>query len=308
MGMNCPAEWPEDKVGSKLSAEKWGPQTNECYGSSGMTKCIKGNPGSIGYLDSGHGWSEGLSEVNLKNFDQKFLTSRIAHNNNGIAAAVSNAETPDHAYQDWSSVHFLNKPGTYTWPLVVMSYVYVRRDITTLVQDETERGLLRVFLESLYKPEYFGRCEDLGFTAVPATTKTMAVKGITDDIRWEFTNGNMWSFEDDATRKKEGQGKFVISEKRKSLAGQSIAEIAGLETELEKDVQFLLDGFHSIVEGLHDEFATNNEKNFGTADAEDVEGSNAKEVQAALVLSALSFTLWLCVIVGFFVKKCILRA
>jgi len=310
MNMKCPSEWAAEKIGSKLSAEMWGSETNECYGSSGMTKCIKGNSGSIGYLDSGHGWSEDLAEVNLENAEGVFITSKNSHKKNGIAAAVSEADTPSNAKDDWSAVDFLNKSGPYTWPLVVMSYVYVRRDITTQIQDQTSRGLLEAFLRALYKPEYFGQCEALGFTKVPISISEMAIKGIDDDVNWEYTEGaNMWSFEDDMTLKKIGQGQFVISEKRRSLAGQSIAEIAGIETELEKDVSFLLDGFHRIVEGLHDEYNINHEKNFGPFDADHhIEmDDNNKQVQAALVLAALSFTLWLCVIVGFFIKKCILR-
>lgn len=106
----CPDEWPADMVDSKLG-DKWHASTNPCQGSSGMTKCVRQNAGAIGYLDSGHGWSEELAEVSLKNEDGKYLTSADAYSKGGITYAASSGVTPDRADLDWSSVEFLNKVG-----------------------------------------------------------------------------------------------------------------------------------------------------------------------------------------------------
>lgn len=76
-----------------------------------MTDCVRNNPGSIGYMDSGHGWSEELAEVNLKNDDGYYLTSRYAHENGGITDAAKGV-LPDEADMDWGDVNFLNKVST----------------------------------------------------------------------------------------------------------------------------------------------------------------------------------------------------
>lgn len=305
----CPDEWGTDKVKSTLTDEQWGSHTKKCYGSSQMTKCIRDNKGSIGYLDSGHGWSEGLLEVDIENKSGYFLTSRSAHNFGGIQKAVEDVTTPG-STENWGEVDFIYQSGEYTWPLVVMSYVYVRTNVIDVLEDSKNRGLFKLFLEALYDDNYFGKCKKLGFTSPPTDVADEAKRAIDEEILWQFPlNGDgervdEWSFEKSETLKATGMGKYVISDKRKSLAGVSIDEIAGVETQLEKDVKSLEKEFRELIEGVHKDF---NQNNLGGNEFENTLDDHADQIQAALVLSALSFTLWLCAIVGLFVKKCILR-
>jgi hypothetical protein len=44
----------------------WKTNTIGCKGLGGMTDCITSTPGTIGYIDSGHGHAEGLQEIELK--------------------------------------------------------------------------------------------------------------------------------------------------------------------------------------------------------------------------------------------------
>jgi ABC-type phosphate transport system substrate-binding protein len=292
LNAKCPNEWGSDLVGSKL--DNWHASTHPCEGSAGMTACVKDNAGAIGYMESGHGWSEDLPEVNVLNGNNRSLTSRIAKENGGIAAAASEAVTPSLADSDWGDVDFINKPGEYTWPIVVMSYVYVRKDVDKFMLIEEERGLLKLFLESLYDDRYFGNCEALGFTKVPNDIKDKAVAGI-DMVSWTFSDGyagkNMWTFEFD-TDEIDGMGQFVISSKRRSLAGVSIEDLAGAEKDLKDNVEYLMEGFHAIVEGESEEFRVTFMKML----------TEEKRIEAALVLSALSFTMWMCVIVSYGVR------
>lgn len=261
-----------------------------------MTDCILGNAGSIGYIDSGHGWSEGLKEVNVQNEDGFYLTSRFAHENQGIANAALAGNAPNSTTADWGGTNFLNKEGRYTWPIVVMSYFYVRTDIHRFIPDEEERGLLKLFLEAMYDDNYFGACEDLGFSKPPEAVKNMAVSGIENDLDWDFSvaNGekNMWTFEYD-TDAYVGQGKYVISKKRRSLAGVSIEDIAGAEKRLNADVDFLKESFHEM-------FVTEEGELRNVWDELEAEKKNTR---AALILAALSWTMWMCVFVGWLVLK-----
>mmetsp|Transcript_16131 Transcript_16131/g.23623 ORF Transcript_16131/g.23623 Transcript_16131/m.23623 type:complete len:522 (-) Transcript_16131:47-1612(-) len=297
----CKNEWPKSKVGSELGAkglDEWHVRTKPCEGSGGMTECLKNNPGAIGYLDSGHGWSEDLAEVNVQNLDKTFLTSRAARDKGGITGAAGFTPPPDRIDGDWGSIQFINKAGEDTWPIVVMSYVYLRKDIDVFVSDDVERGLLKLFLESLYDDDYFGKCTDLGFSKPPKNIIDMAKDGLNnyDDnqgLQWtfpvDFGQENMWSFESkDKTRKIEGAGKYVVSGKRQSLNGLTIEQIAGKETELE-----------SYIRSLATEMALE----MKVLNTLEHEGNNAGKVQAALVLGALSFTLWMCVFVGWLLQR-----
>lgn len=79
-----------------------------------MTNCIKDNPGSIGYIDSGHGWAERLNEVAIRNKDNRYLTGALAVENQGLMAAIdANGQLPSRMYADWGNVLFINQVRYY---------------------------------------------------------------------------------------------------------------------------------------------------------------------------------------------------
>ena len=174
-----------------------------------------------------------------------------------------------------------------------MSYAYVRKDVNRFMQNVEERGLMKLFLEALYDEEYFGNCKKLGFSAPPNSVVEIAKNGI-DSINWSFANNeNMWEHEyAGETRAIAGMGKYVISGKRKSLAGVAIEDIAGAEAKLKDNVVYLKESFDEFVKGQEGEFS------YLFKQAE----SDRQETQAALVLAALSFTMWGIVIVGYGAK------
>jgi len=102
----CPEEWPEDLVGKVID---WPEDTIGCEGSGGMSLCIKETPGTIGYIDMGHGHAEGLTEIELLNAAQKYISSKEAAELGGILAAAENAALPDTLEGDFSSVNLLNQ-------------------------------------------------------------------------------------------------------------------------------------------------------------------------------------------------------
>ena len=177
-----------------------------------------------------------------------------------------------------------------------MSYVYVRKDVNRFIATAEERGLLKLFLESLYDDDvtgvkYFSACEELGFAPPPSTVKTVAMAGI-ESISWGLDNDvNMWTHEID-TLPITGMGKYVISAKRRSLAGISIEDIAGAETKLKGDVVANKAAVAELMKGPD-----------GTYASYFLEDGDRRKIEAALVLSALSFTIWACVAVGWVVKK-----
>lgn len=284
LNKKCSASWPSDMVGSEL--DNWDKGTTKVQGSGGMATCISENNGAIGYLESGHGWAENLSEVSLENKEGNYVTSQNAFKNGGIKSAASDADTPPSAMDDWSSVDFIDKGGENTFPIVLMSYVYVRTNVQKYMQDEKARGLLKLFLESLYMEEYFGKCSKLAFSTPPISIRETAQAGI-NEINWDFSSyndENMWKFEID-TKKYVGADEYVISSKRQSYQGVAIDDILSMEAETLMEIREL----YQLAEmQLGYNIFNDHEKG---------------QIDVAVVLSAISFALWCAFFVGWIVKK-----
>ena len=102
----CPEEWPESLVGKTVD---WPTDTEPCEGSGGMTNCIRDTPGTIGYIDSGHGHSEGLTEIELLNKDGVYISSKESNERGGIMAATDNAGLPSDLTGSFADVQLLNQ-------------------------------------------------------------------------------------------------------------------------------------------------------------------------------------------------------
>jgi ABC-type phosphate transport system substrate-binding protein len=102
----CPGEWPDSLVGSTID---WPADTVGCEGSGGMTDCLRETPGTIGYIDSGHGHAEDLVEIELRNADNVYISSKEAATKGGIMSAAANAGFPDSLDGDFANVMLLNQ-------------------------------------------------------------------------------------------------------------------------------------------------------------------------------------------------------
>jgi hypothetical protein len=165
-----------------------------------------------------------------------------------------------------------------------MSYVYVRKDIYKFISDADSAGLLKQFLVSLYTDSYVSQCVSYGFALPPTTVKTSALSAI-NNITWtDPTNSNViltdWVFES-STMPFSGQGPYVISSKRYtgsqyqlSTQTASINQLSANVVDLKQDVAMVaatLTAPNTRVYTIYD----------------------YHRVQAALVLSALSFVMWM---------------
>lgn len=247
-----------------------------------MTDCIKGTPGTIGYIDSGHGISAGLSEIEIENLDGTLLSSQQAAANGGIVAAAINA-FPASADADFSGVALLNKPGENTWPIVVMTYIYLRKNLT-YVEYPDESTLLVAFVKSLYDPEYIQQCvEKYGFILPPNATRDMALAGI--EMLEVHPDAEEWIFES-STLPIAGADHNVISSKRSRIAD---VERHALESE-----------FKAMVEEnaiLRDQMSSMTKSE--SASVSGLTSSQETQLRAALVLSILSFVLCFVIIIMF---------
>eukprot|EP00545_Synedropsis_sp_CCMP1620_P002970 CAMPEP_0119003742 /NCGR_PEP_ID=MMETSP1176-20130426/739_1 /TAXON_ID=265551 /ORGANISM="Synedropsis recta cf, Strain CCMP1620" /LENGTH=507 /DNA_ID=CAMNT_0006955367 /DNA_START=80 /DNA_END=1603 /DNA_ORIENTATION=+ len=294
--LTCDTEWPIEQVGKTVD---WNVETKICDGSADMTACIRDIPGTIGYIDAGHGHSEGLVEIELKNKNGKFLSSKEA-GRDGIGAAAANADLPSSADMDFSNVELLNQPGDKTWPIVAMSYIYVRKDLSH-IPDEADRALLLAFLEALYEPNFINPCQDLfGFTPVPQAVVDLAQEGI---AMLGQASGPTFTFEY-ATNKVGGQLDYVISTKRRSYGeverSNAVNDVADLTLQnffLKSEMTDLkakiakLDGQVATMSTSSNSNNNNNLRSSGVF-GEEFTTTNESQITAALVMASLSIVMW----------------
>mmetsp|Transcript_85516 Transcript_85516/g.151339 ORF Transcript_85516/g.151339 Transcript_85516/m.151339 type:complete len:895 (+) Transcript_85516:76-2760(+) len=235
----CPSSWSLG-AGSTMTWPTGGGFT-PVYGSPGMTEHIASTKYAIGYLDAGHGHSANFQEVFLRNVQGTWLTSSqaIAHSdingNNGVAsagaAAVAANVFPTTFDSDWSGVNLFDQDtGSMTWPIVLVSYFYLSKDISGMTADQA--GLLKAFIDFVVGPEGQGMLPDFSFNGIPSAMN-----------KWSETWATMtkpptvtpFTYED-ATEIWAGQASGKISSKRNSYSmwylGQVEKSLASMESRL----------------------------------------------------------------------------
>jgi ABC-type phosphate transport system substrate-binding protein len=124
----------------------WPADTVTVQGSGGMSASLRATPFSVGYIDSGHGHNDGLSEVMLKNAAGTWLSSQTA-GTAGIQGAVP-ASLPA-ADGNWEALNLINQAGANTWPIVATSYMLVHQDQTGSGQNgQLLKAYLRYTMDS----------------------------------------------------------------------------------------------------------------------------------------------------------------
>jgi hypothetical protein len=283
---SCPLSFPEELANSQ---PVWPAKpTIGCTGSSGMTTCIRSLIGTIGYIDAGFGISAGLTEVELQNEDKTVQSSQEAATKGGIEAAEGDS-LPVDPTADFSEVSLLDQPGQYTWPIVQMTYMYVRQDLSFL-EEPNEQSLLVAFLKALYDPDYNAPCvDDFGFTRPSAVTRQYALDAIDSLIVNE--NATEWIFESSTTSKIVGAGKFVLSKKRNNFLAVTTESLTNMAEDVQEELTAITaELFEAGEEILKLEAEL---KDVSAAVGREYTDTDDKQLKAALTLSSISFLLWM---------------
>jgi hypothetical protein len=290
-----------------------------CSGSAGVTTCIEENVGAIGYIDSGHGVTAGLSEVRLRNaISGQFFSSPEAT----ILEALTTDVFPDSPTDDFSAVSFLNGPGSSTWPLVLMTYLYVRTDLPAFMDSADEQALLVAFLRTFFLDDYITPCEELfGFTvmnSIPAMKEyaTAAIDLVEASVS---PNATKFTFES-KTNVIGGAGPYVVSGKRKEIIDVNLNDLTSTVTDLQTQVVDIMavaglgeggvfTGQLAQIQSEIDDLRVDVDEllnRLNTAGVEStLQSSNSNDdsqIKAALVLSSLSFVVC-CVGVAAYVTR-----
>ena len=263
-----------------------------------MTTCIRDFLGTIGYIDSGHGHAEGLIEIELRNANGVYLSSLESSLNGGILSAITDSTFPSSADEDFGSVELLNQPGDFTWPIVAMSYVYVRKDLAHFNSDE-DRALLLAFLTALYDPKFIDGCKDFGFVPVLDSARDLALSGI---AMLEISSTVPVFFFEGDTESHTGQGAYVISSKRRTYAELERTDIATDVESLMATNQMLIERISVLestlgltVEGGADGDVSTDDEVLKVASVGSFAiftSTDQQQIVAALVMSSISIALW----------------
>ena len=142
----------------------WPADVDKVEGSSGMSGFLAKNEWSIGYVDAGHGHEKGLKEVELKNKNGKWVTSKTAD----IAAAGDAVDLPTTWSNSWAPISLMNAAGDETFPICTFSYMYIHKSIA----DSESARLLQAFATFVLSDEGQGMLSEFGF--VKLSTATLA--------------------------------------------------------------------------------------------------------------------------------------
>ncbi len=247
----CPEHWGPELVDAAIEWPMAGSDfLYSVQGTSELIPTIQQVLGTIGYADAGAALDKGLDEVALKIEhdtlkEDFYLTSRNALSKDGIAAALENegSKIPDRGDADWSGVDLINQVGVrvivsilshlglrssltpvsffficlqgyiYAWPIVAITYVYVRKDLS-FMSDPRAQSLMVAFFKALYDPVFTKKCEEeYLFLPVPESIRNIALSGI--ELLELDPSAPEWIQETDILSGV-GQGDNVISIRRKS--------------------------------------------------------------------------------------------
>ena len=254
-----------------------------------MSAAISGEEYTIGYIDSGHGHDDGLSEISLQNFDGTFQTSTEAIARGGVQqaaeAALADGVMPSDPTFDFSAVSLHNMAGEFTWPIVAISYIYMRANQT--MTHETG-PLLKAFVEYVISDEGQALLQNYNFEGVPNDVKDVAQMAL--DYLELDPDSSVWIFESgDETQPGIGQQDYVISGKRRAHDEYAIGEL-----EDEKADSVLVSAIAADLAALTTDLASLNDvvaavaaSDGGSCDCDDDDNNNKAKKARDLALAGL---------------------
>jgi hypothetical protein len=130
----------------------------------------------------------------------------------------------------------LHQPGEETWPISLVSYIYIRKDLS-FIQNPARRTLLKAFATALFDPDYIDLCDRYGLIPVASELRDLSLAGL-DMLELDASESDNWVFEKD-TLPGLGQGDRVISTRRQSFALYEADHIADEVDPMIEDIRML---------------------------------------------------------------------
>ena len=241
----CPSDW-DIGVGSGNAASSnptvptkapfWPSDTVAAEGSGGVSDAISATEYSIGYIESGHGQALGLAEVALQNKDGNYLTAADADIGSAVMQIMSSIPNAD---GDWDNdnLSLLDLGGEKTWPITAFSFMFIRKDLTSLGRSGPA---VKAFAEMVLSTEGQAMLPDFGANAVQAS---IIAKGVAGLAQLKFAATSTMFIHELSTLAGTGMGTHVLSVKRKRWADvereQLVADFEKLKADYEATIAAL---------------------------------------------------------------------
>jgi hypothetical protein len=214
--LTCEDKWT---LGSDSSFDNW-PVGVGREGSGGMSDYLVSRPHAIAYIDSGHGIAKGLPEIALKNFDGQYLTSAEADVGAAATRGISTGGFPEEPDATFANVELFNLPGPTTWPITMVTYIYLEKDWTA--KSPQTAALLLAFVQFIISPEGQALAEENLFVEMPPALVELANKALG---MVALPAGMIPFTRETSTAAEDGQKAYVLSDKRQSFADYERKEL-----------------------------------------------------------------------------------
>eukprot|EP00962_Isochrysis_galbana_P003342 scaffold927_cov135-Isochrysis_galbana.AAC.3 len=251
LSQNCQTQWT---LGGASSFNNW-PVGVGREGSGGMSDYLVSRPYAIAYIDSGHGIDNGLSEIALRNFDGVYLKSSGADIGAAATRGVSTGVFPTEPDATFANVELFNLPGPTTWPITMVTYIYLEKDWTA--KSPQTAALLYAFVQFIISPEGQALARENLFVEMPAALITLANKALS---MVTLPEGTIPFTRESSTLSQAGQQAYVISDKRTSFADYERKELLKELAQTKASQALLLDAlaqendlFQQTLADLEDE-------------------------------------------------------
>ena len=216
-----------------------------------LTAAPRSSAGAIGYIDAGHGHEHGLSEVALRNKDGVYLTTKTA--DIGAAATVGLTQPgliPTDPTADWSSVNLYNLAGATTWPITMISYFYLEKDLSGM--DAQTAALVVAFVKFVLSAEGQEKAEEKLFVKLPTemqTYNTATLDSLTLPAGYAALSVELGN----NTLVEVGAGMDVLSGKRREYGEWDRDRIEAQVEAMQATIDQLLAEIKSLKSHTHDE-------------------------------------------------------
>jgi len=224
MDGSCQPSWSGAAwaVGKKVTGSSitWPESTFGAQGSGGMSDFLVENAYGIGYIDSGHGHDAELAEVALENRNGKYLKTTEADIGAAATYALEQAVPliPSDPTADFSSVNLYDLPGDTTWPITMITYIYLPADMSSM--DPATAGLLMYWVfDFILGPEGQELASNKYNKFVPIPQKLQEYNTLTKALLLSTLPPDTPDFKTETdTLIKTGMGDYYISGKRRDYA------------------------------------------------------------------------------------------
>ncbi|GFR39734.1 hypothetical protein Agub_g216 [Astrephomene gubernaculifera] len=197
------------RLGSGSLLTSWPSAFKPTTSSSNMSNSVEATPWSIGYMDAANGHELNLLEVAVKNKAGNFVTSQTGDIPGAATALFKSDAWPKSPTQSFSSVSVLNQPGTSTFPIVAMPFMFVRTDLTSRGDSGTLLLAFLNFMLDSYAQDTIASA--VGFSALPAEVRQYAKERAVPLLQVD-TRAKSWTFESGSVLPAgKGSADYVIS-------------------------------------------------------------------------------------------------